>query len=187
MINKQNVTILVVFIASLIAWQWLGKTDPYGLLPTKANISLPSFTAQNITTWRYTQSGALTDIFSAQKARYYQYNQITDADYPDLKTFNDKGVYAWNLTATNGQMYGTDQLILRNNIVIKNHDPSVDVDTLKTSYLEMDMKARTISTDSPITIDSPNYHDEGVGVRADLNKKIYTILDKTHAIYYHPR
>lgn len=187
MISKQNIVIGVVFLASLITWQWLDHADPYSLLPQKANISLPSFSAQNITSWRYTPDGQLTDIFSAKTARYYDYNQITDADYPVLKTFNNKQVYAWNLTATSGQMYGTDRLILRNNIVIKNHDPSVDVDTLKTSYLEMDLKTRKIQTDSPVTIDSPNYHDEGVGIRADLNTKIYTLLEKSHATYYHPR
>ena len=84
-------------------------------------------------------------------------------------------------------MISNDRLILRDNVLIKNHNPSLNIDRMQTSYVEMDLNSRQISSDKPVTIDSPDYHVQGVGFHADLNAKRYQILDKGHATYFKPR
>lgn len=50
-------------------------------------------------------------------------------------------------------MISNDRLILRDNVLIKNHNPSLNIDRMQTSYVEMDLNSRQISNDKPVTID----------------------------------
>ena len=187
MINRQTLLILLLFLVSLLAWQWSSQHDNQNTLLQKKDLSLPSFTASKQHNQRYSADGKLTDIFTADQALYYQHNKVTDTVHPVLQTFEPNGQKAWNVSANSGQMISNDRLILRDSVLIKNHNPALNIDRMQTSYLEMDMNSRQISSDKPVTIDSPDYHVQGVGLHADLNTKRYQILDKGHATYFKPR
>ncbi len=187
MINRQTLLLLLLFIVSLLAWQWSAQRDEHNLQTQKKDLSLPSFTASNLHTYRYTIDGKLTDIFSANQTFYYEYDKVTVAARPLLRTFETDGKEAWNVAADSGKLFSQDRLFLKDNVLIKNINPAINVDRMQTSYLEMDMNTNQISSDKPVTIDSPDYHVQGVGLHADLKTKRYQILDKGHATYFKPR
>lgn len=186
MINRQTLLICLLFALSLLAWRWSSQSADENSQAQKEDVSLPSFTAAKLHSRRYTADGKLTDIFTAEQALYYQHNKITDTLYPVLQTFEPNGQTAWNISAKNGQLSGNDRIILRDNIIIKNHNPALNIDRMQTSYLDMDMNTRQVSSDKPVTIDSPDYHVQGVGLHADLNTKRYQILEQSHATYFKP-
>ncbi len=187
MINRQTLLIILLFAVSLLAWRWSSQEDNGNTQVKKKDVSLPSFTATHLHSWRYTADGKLMDILTAEQALYYEYNKITDALHPVLQTFELNGQTAWNISAKTGKLFGNDRIILRDNVVIKNHNPALNVDQMQTSYLDMDMNTRQITSDKPVTIDSPDYHVQGVGLHADLNTKRYQILEQGHATYFKPR
>ncbi|TXH65447.1 MAG: LPS export ABC transporter periplasmic protein LptC [Tolumonas sp.] len=187
MINRQTLLLLLLFIVSLLAWQWSTQHDEQNLQTQKKDLSLPSFTASSLHTYRYTIDGKLTDIFSADQTLYYQHNKVTEAVHPLLRTFETDGKEAWNISANSGKLLSQDRLLLKDNVLIKNKNPAINVDRMQTSYLEMDMNKNQISSDQPVSIDSPDYHVQGVGFHADLKTKRYQILDKGHATYFKPR
>jgi lipopolysaccharide export system protein LptC len=187
MINRQTLLIILLFAVALLAWRWSSQGENENIEAKTNDISLPSFTATKLHSRRYTADGRLTDIFTAEQALYYEHNKVTDAITPVLQTFEPTGQTAWNITAKIGQLIGNDRLMLHDNIVIKNHNPALNIDRMQTSYLDMDMNTRQISSDKPVTIDSPDYHVQGVGLHADLNSKRYQILEQSHATYFKPR
>ena len=187
MISRQTLLISLLLVASLLIWQWSSQHEDPDLLAQKKDLSLPSFTASQLLNRSYATDGRLTDIFTADQVLYYQHNKVTDALHPVLQTFEQNGQQAWTISANTGQMISNDRLILRDNVLIKNHNPSLNIDRMQTSYVEMDLNSRQISSDKPVTIDSPDYHVQGVGFHADLNAKRYQILDKGHATYFKPR
>jgi len=186
MINRQTLLILLLFAVSLLAWRWSSESEDANMQVQKKDLSLPSFTASNLHSQRYTADGRLTDIFTADQALYYQSNKVTDAINPVLQTFEPNGISAWHLSAKQGQLFGNDRIVLRENVVIKNHNPALNIDRMQTAYLDMDLNTRQISSDQPVTIDSSDYHVQGVGLHADLNTKRYQILEQGHATYFKP-
>jgi|GEM_PF-1094257 Uncharacterized protein conserved in bacteria len=187
MISRQTLLMFFLFLASLLAWQWSSQRDNQNTQLQKQDLSLPSFTATKLHNQRYSADGKLTDIFTADQAFYYQQDKMTKTTHPVLQTFDPDGQKAWNISANSGQLFSNDRLILHDNVLIKNHNPAIDVDRMQTSDLEMDINKHQITSDKPITIDSLDYHVQGVGLHADLNNKRYQILDQGHATYFKPR
>ena len=187
MINRQTLLIILLLAGSLLAWRWSSQSEKANIESQAKDLSVASFTASKLHSRRYTAEGKLTDIFTAEQALYYQHNKITDAVTPVLQTFEPNGQTAWNITAKTGQLFSNDRIILRDNIVITNHNPALNIDRMQTSYLDMDMNTQQVRSDKPVTIDSPDYHVQGVGLHADLKTKRYQILEQGHATYFKPR
>lgn len=187
MINRQTLLIILLFAVSLLAWRWSSQAENDNREAKTNDLSVPSFTATKLHSRRYTVEGKLTDVFTAEQAFYYQHSKITDAITPELQTFEMDGQAAWNIKAKTGQLFGNDRISLHDNIVIANRNPALNIDRIQTSYLDMDINTHQIRSDQAVTIDSPDYHVQGVGLHADLNSKRYQILEQGHATYFKPR
>lgn len=183
MISRQTVLILILFLCSFMAWQWL-EQDGQGIAnESQKDLSLPSFTTSKLTSYRYNIQGDLEDIFTADQALYFEQKKITEFINPQLNTY-DKQTETWQINAKHGQLQQKDQLILRDNIVIKNRSPNINLDKITTNYLAMDLNTHIITSDKPVAIDSDDYHVQGVGLKAELDQKRYQILEQGHATYF---
>lgn len=185
MIRKQTVVIFCLFLASLIFWKWSTQEHP-SIKPIASNSALPSSTAEDLISYQYDKQGVLLREFHAKSAFYYENKELTDAIAPVLLTY-EKMSPAWRLTAPAGQLLKDEQVQLHGNILIQNQNPALDVREMRTTYLEMNLRTNQITTDKPLEIDGVDYHIQGEGLQADLNKNLYTILRQGHAIYQNPR
>lgn len=183
MINRQTGLIILLFIVSLLSWQWMNQDMNNQAAVQDKDLSLPSFTASGLTSYRYNLEGVLQYIFTSDQAMYYESQSITDFKNPKLNTFEHQSA-AWQITAKNGQLQKREQLVLRDNIVIQNQSPAINLDKITTSMLTMDLNTHHVTSDQPVTIDSPDYHVQGVGLQADLKEKRYQILEQGHATYF---
>lgn len=183
MINRQTSLIILLFIAAVLIWQWMNQEDSSTVTAQHKDLSLPSFTAAGLISYRYNPEGVLQDIFTSDQALYYENQSITDFKNPKLNTFDHQSE-SWQITAKNGQLQQKDQLVLHDNIVIQNQSPAINLDKITTNYLTMDMKTHMVTSDRPVAIDSPDYHVQGVGLKANLKEKRYQILEQGHATYF---
>ncbi len=183
MINRQTSLIVLLFIASVLTWQWMNQEDSSTATTQNKDLSLPSFTASGLTSYRYNSDGILQDIFTSDQALYYENQSITNFKNPKLNTFDHQSA-AWQITAKNGQLEKKDQLVLRDNIVIQNQSPTINLDKITTTYLAMNLKTHVVTSDQPVAIDSTDYHVQGVGLQANLKEKRYQILEQGHATYF---
>ena len=62
--------------------------------------------------------------------------------------------------------------------------PNDTLNRLETPYLEMDLIRNEVRNHHAVTMEGPRFHLEGMGLRGQLNQRIYEILDKSHGIYF---
>ncbi len=181
--NRQTLAIGCLFLLSLLIWRWFDDSLRLPDAPPD-EIFQPTFTAKGLTSVRYNQAGRITEEVFAEHTEYYEPLDMAELTRPVIITHDESGKPTWRLSARTGIINRDDNAIMRDEVQIKNLSPDTRVDRLTTSYLELDLSNQQIRSPQKLDIHGPGFHIEGVGLRGQLDKNRYELLENSHATYF---
>ncbi|GAA0354572.1 LPS export ABC transporter periplasmic protein LptC [Bowmanella denitrificans] len=182
--NRLTLSILLLFVLILATnynW-WLDSEQPQTSKQGE-EVWQPNYLARNMQTSLYNDDGVLTHSIHAKVMEHYDMLGFTLFQQPQYSIFVDTNEPPWEITADEGTLYEDNRIQLETNVEIRSLSNEGLLQTISTSFIEIDLNSKTMHSDQPVTISGVNYVIRGNGFSADLNTKQFELLDHVETIY----
>lgn len=182
--NWQNLLIGFLFLCGLLSWRWFEASRESTTLTNPAEYYQPTFTANKLKYLNFGDDGLLRNEVTADYTEYYNQLEQTELFNPVIIAHDEQGKAQWRISAEQGVLNLNDNAILQDKVRIQALTPNDTLEWLETPYLEMDLMRNEVRNHHAVTMEGPRFHLEGMGLRGQLDQRIYEILDKSHGIYF---
>ena len=181
--NRVNLAITVFFgTAILLYWQVQSKRGDAEL--TIDPQSRPDYIVDDIKSVAYNELGLVSNRLSAKHMEHYQDNNITLFTEPIYLIYPEKGQAQWQVQSGKGTMNKkSGKVILEDNVIINAIDTKEPIQTVTTSYLELDLNTRIMVSDRKVYITGSDFIIEGLGLYGDLNAESVKLTSQVHGTY----
>lgn len=143
----------------------------------------PNYQASNMQTRLYNELGQLAHSIHADSMEHYDLLGFTLFQQPRYIIFIAEDEAPWEVTAQQGTLYEDNRIQLETNVRITSEDEDGFIRTVTTSFIEIDLTGKTMTSDQSVTISGENYRISGNGFSADLTTKQFELLDHVQTIY----
>lgn len=182
--NRQFVFIGIIFLLSLLCWRWFDDSHNVTPLTDPRQLFQPNFTATHLTYLNFAENGQLRNEVTASYTEYYDQLEQSELYNPVITTYdNQNGEAQWRLSAKQGVLNINDNAILRDQVHLQALSPNNTLETLDTAYLELDLTRNEVRNNHAVTLKGPQLTLSGVGLRGQLDQRIFQLLDESHGIY----
>ena len=144
-------------------------------------VLIPDFTARLLHQELFDNNGKLKEEVFSQKMEHFADLNLTYFEQPEFIIYQDDNPY-WRLSALVGNMQD-GRLVLAQNVQMVQLNDNELVNSIETSYIEIDLNSQLVTTDKRFVIKGKNTTIIGHGLRADLKlgrlqmtKHVETIL-----------
>ncbi|MBN7821066.1 LPS export ABC transporter periplasmic protein LptC [Bowmanella yangjiangensis] len=182
--NRLTLSILLLFlliVATNYNW-WQDSEQPQTNKP-KEDVWQPNYQARNMQTNLYNEEGVLTHSIHATVMEHYEALGFTLFQQPQYSVFVKAEEPPWEITAQEGTLYEDNRIQLETNVEIRSLSEDGILQTINTSFIEIDLNNKIMHSDQPVTISGVNYTIRGNGFSADMNNKQFELLDHVETIY----
>lgn len=184
--NRQTLMFGLLFLLALACWQVLDE-KPQALDNAKKEHFQPDFVAQNVVTREFDSNGRLTRHLESRFTEYFRSIDMAQLQEPRLTLYNQQGIPEWKISAKEGVWNVGDNAVLRNDIHVDGLLPDAMVRTIDTSYLELDLNSKDVRSNSKVIAKGDLVQTEGVGLKGNLDKRYFELLEQSHAIYFNQK
>ncbi|TDF34717.1 LPS export ABC transporter periplasmic protein LptC [Alteromonadaceae bacterium M269] len=185
--NRITISIGILFIIvlglNLPFWLQEETKDTAG---TQDDSWLPNYQAKGMKSSLYDKNGKLNHQVFAKTMEHYELLGFTLFEAPEYTIFTNDGAEPWKVTASEGTLYEDNRIQLETNVRIKSLNPSSQIQTLTTEFIEIDLNTRTIVSDQSVEITGEGFKTIGTGFNANLITETFT-LDKHVQTLYDPK
>lgn len=181
--NRVTLAIIAFFgTALLLYWQVQSKRGDEGLAVDVS--ARPDYIADNLKSVEYNELGLVNSRVSAKHMEHYEEDNMTYFTEPIYLVYPEQGEAQWQLQSTKGTMNkNSGKVILENNVIINAINSSEPIQSIKTSYLELDLNTMIMTSDDNIYITGSDFIIEGVGLYADLNAENVKLTSQVNGTY----
>ena len=144
-------------------------------------VLIPDFTARLLHQELFDNNGKLKEEVFSQKMEHFADLNLTYFEQPEFIIYQDDNPY-WRLSALVGNMQD-GRLVLDQDVQMVQLNDNELVNSIDTSYIEIDLNSQLVTTDKRFVIKGKNTTIIGHGLRADLKlgrlqmtKHVETIL-----------
>lgn len=144
-------------------------------------VLIPDFTARLLHQELFDNNGKLKEEVFSQKMEHFADLNLTYFEQPEFIIYQDDQPY-WRLSAQVGNMQD-GRLVLNEDVQMVQLNDNELVNSINTSYIEIDLNSQLVTTDKRFVIKGVNTTIVGHGLRADLKvgrlqmtKHVETIL-----------
>ncbi|MBZ6065393.1 LPS export ABC transporter periplasmic protein LptC [Aeromonas schubertii] len=184
--NRQTLLFGVLFIVALACWQVLNK--PVATVePTQKEHFQPDFVARDMVTLQYDEEGRLQDRLESVYAEYFRAIEMVNMTQPIFYRYDEQGRPEWRLTAEEGVLNVGDNAILRRKVQVDGLLEEGPVKRLDTEYMELDLNNQDIRSNQEVKMLGKDLQTEGLGLRGNLDKRYFELLEQSHAIYFNEK
>ncbi|PJG59808.1 LPS export ABC transporter periplasmic protein LptC [Aeromonas cavernicola] len=184
--SRQTPLFALLFLVALVAWQ-LSKVDPIVNETAKTEHYQPDFIAKGLVTTRFDINGKRTERLESDYAEYFQILEQATFEQPVVYLFDESGRDEWKVTAETGVLNIDDSVILREKVHLTGLQPTSFIATLDTPYLELDLVTQHVRSNQYVNIVGRDFQTRGVGLKGQLERKYFELLDQGHAIYFNEK
>lgn len=181
--NRVTLAIIAFFGTALILyWQVQSKR---GTEEVAIDASLrPDYIADNLRSVEYNELGLVNSRVTATHMEHYEEANMTYFTQPIYLVYPDKGQAQWRLQSSQGTLNKkSGKVILEKDVIIDAISPEEPVQTIKTTYLELDLNTMIMTSDRDIYITGTDFLIKGVGLYADLNAQSVQLTSQVEGIY----
>ncbi|MCL1075820.1 LPS export ABC transporter periplasmic protein LptC [Shewanella dokdonensis] len=182
--NRVTLAIIAFFTAALILyWQVQNKrnADADQRLP---GVVQPDYIADDLHSVSYDENGMISSKVSAKHMEHYEQDDRTVFSDPVYWIFPDKGQTEWRMTAQQGLLdKHSNKVVLQNNVIIDAISPTEPIQSISTSYLELDLNKMIMTSDKNILVKGQDFDITGLGLYADLNAQQVKLLSQVKGTY----
>lgn len=181
--NKRQALPYGLLLMVFLIWLYLKPQQELIALP----VHHPSYIAYNLTNDRFDETGAITHKIFATKATNYSNKEITVFENPKviiyIKNKKDNSITTWQVSSKNGILSGDNQLILSNDVWVKNLSLDQLVQTMNTEKLTILLTEKEISSELLVHWQGPQMKLQGIGMWASLVSEELIVKNQIKAIY----
>lgn len=180
---SRSIVFIFLFFASciLLFWNpfWSVNQEPKSRV---TDTNLPDFTATDMTQRQFDDEGYLSSMVSAQHMEHFDSN-ITTFDKPSYIIYPKRGDARWKIDADIGIFDQDQRVLLKNNVTITAIDPNEKIQTIRTSYLELNLDTMIVTSDQLVKIAGKQFQITGQGLQANFNLKQFELIKDIQAVY----
>ena len=143
----------------------------------------PDFVADDLALKRYDEQGFLSSQVQAEHMEHFQEIGLTKFTAPNYLIYPKQGEVRWRVRADEGTFNHRNHVVLKKNVIIMAISPDELVKEIKTSYLELDLNTRMMTSDRPVTVFGKEFTISGIGLEADLNRHYVELKKDIRATY----
>lgn len=182
MSKRQVIPYSLLLIAFLI-WLYLKPQQQ----PNVKAVHLPSYIAYNIENIHYDDRGRISYKVYSTKATNYSNKEVTVFENPKItlytKNKQNNSISVWQVTSKNGIFFGDNQLILSNDVWVRNLTLDQLVQTMNTEKLTILLSEKELSSELLVNWQGPEMRQQGIGMWASLVSEELIIKTQIKAIY----
>lgn len=183
----RNVLVIAVAAAALIGFLVVWDSAPSLFLRGMGTRPPPLPTADSYmtdtVTWRFDQAGVLTYTLNTIRAESFDNDGIAILNQPRvLASATKPDETPWHLKAATGVLHNADNRIVLRTDVHVSQEAEKGTTELRTQELTYLADTRHVQSDVLVDLISPDGHTTGVGLSADLDPKVYTLLSRVHSV-----
>ncbi|GIU23857.1 lipopolysaccharide export system protein LptC [Shewanella colwelliana] len=181
--NRVTLAIIAFFGTALILyWQVQTKRGNEAL-----NIDVtdrPDYVINDLKSVQYNELGQLNSRVSASHMEHYSDKNMTYFTQPVYLVYPDEGNAQWRLRSTKGTLdKASGRVKLENNVIIDAISPEEPIQTIETTYLELDLNTMIMTSDRTIRITGNDFLITGKGLYADLNAQNVRLTSQVEGTY----
>ncbi|ABV88926.1 LPS export ABC transporter periplasmic protein LptC [Shewanella pealeana] len=181
--NRVTLAIIAFFgTALLLYWQVQSKKSEQEL-----DIDMsqrPDYIIDDLRSIEYNELGLVNSKVSAKHMEHFDSANMTYFTEPVYLIYPDDGQAQWRLQSAKGSHNKlTGKVSLENNVIIDSISPEEPIQTLSTSYLELDLNTMIMTSDEMIHVTGNEFVIQGLGLYADLNAQSVKLVSQVEGIY----
>ncbi|SFD30339.1 LPS export ABC transporter periplasmic protein LptC [Pseudoalteromonas denitrificans] len=178
--------ILSALFISIMLWLWY----PYLTADSKkSDITpeievFPDYTANALKQTVFDKKGNISHKVTAKKMELYQDLGFTHFTEPTFTLFSESDI--WTISAAEATLYENNddrKLILEQNVIAINQNPTSMVQKITTEQIEVYIQNSTMHTDHLTKMIGPNLSISGKGLNANLKNETLELINHTQTIY----
>ena len=184
--NRVTLAIIAFFGTALILyWQVQSKKSDEGAAIDRS--LSPDYIADNLRSVDYNELGLVSSRVTATHMEHFEEADMTYFTQPIYLVYPNEGQAQWRLQSNTGTLNKkSGKVVLENNVIIDAISPKEPIQTIKTSYLELDLNTMVMTSDRQIYITGNDFIIEGLGLFGDLNAQNVQLLSKVKGTYATP-
>ncbi|MFQ6372928.1 LPS export ABC transporter periplasmic protein LptC [Shewanella sp. YIC-542] len=182
--NKVTLAIIAFFTAAvLLYWQIQHKRNTQEN-PQTSVTEQPDYVADDLHSVSYDVNGMIASRVTAKHMEHYEQHDRTVFTNPVYWIFPDNGQAEWRMTAKQGLLEKrSNKVVLQNNVIIDAISPTEPIQSISTSYLELDLGSMIMTSDRHIQVNGQDFNITGQGLYADLNAQQVRLLSQVKGTY----
>ncbi len=181
--NRVTLAIIAFFGTALILyWQvQVKRGNQYGILD---HIERPDYIVNNLKSVQYDEQGNISSQVSASHMEFYSDKNMTYFSKPIYLVYPKSGDAKWRLRSTKGTLdKNSGRATLENNVIIDSISPEEPIQTIETTYLEVNLDTMIMTSDKQIRITGKDFFITGQGLEADLNAQNVRLISQVEGTY----
>ncbi len=181
--SRVTLAIIAFFGTALILyWQvQMKRGDQEGVLDT---IERPDYIVNDLKSVQYDEQGNVSSRVSASHMEFYADKNITNFSKPIYLVYPQNGEAQWRLRSTEGTLdKNSGRVTLEKNVIIDAISPEEPIQTIETTYLELNLDTMIMTSDREIRITGKDFFITGKGLEADLNAQNVRLISQVEGTY----
>ncbi|WP_158972158.1 LPS export ABC transporter periplasmic protein LptC [Paraglaciecola sp. L3A3] len=181
--NRVTVCIGLLFILALALSLpgWLQKEEIIPISQTE-EAWIPNYQAKKMRSTLYDKTGKINHQVFAEYMENYDLLGFTLFKQPEYLLFSQTE-HPWQVNAQEGTLYEDQRLQFENDVEIKSLNKDGYVQTIRTSFVEINLIDKTMTSDQAVEIIGPNYVINSNGFTVSLETQKYELLDHVKTVY----
>jgi len=181
--NRVTLAIVALFgTAFLLYWQVQLKKADEGVAVDASNY--PNYVAENLKSVEFNELGMVNSRVTATYMEHFDATGMTKFTSPIYLIYPDKGQAKWRLRAEVGVLNKQlGKVVLENNVIIDAISLEEPIQTIKTSYLKLDLNTMIMTSDRTVYITGTDFIIKGTGLYADLNGQNVKLTSNVEGTY----
>lgn len=181
-------TIMLLGSVSVFLLFWLSPPEVFLKKSNRDTNELPNADSYmlNISKLDFDNRGTKTFSLVATEARHFKRTNRLELEQPELISYGQQHTdQPWHMNAKMGTVLkGGEQAIFNGDVYGWQNLDNGKKNELRTEKLILFPEKRTAETDKKVTIKTPKGTTVGVGMQADLNKELFTLLSRVKGVHY---
>ena len=181
--NRVTIAIIVFFGTALILyWQVQSKRSSDILL--QDGIDRPDYVVNDLKSVEFNEQGEINSRVSASHMEHFEEANMTYFTERVYLLYPDEGKAQWRLRSATGTLdKNNGHVTLEKNVIIDAISPEEPIQTIETTYLELDLNTMIMTSDRTINITGNDFIITGEGLFGDLNKQTVKLTSQVEGTY----
>lgn len=182
--NRLTVCIAFLFLLALglSLPGWLNNDEVKNDTQTE-EAWVPNYQAKKMRSTLYDKSGKINHQVFAEQMENYELLGFTLFKKPEYLLFAQTH-NPWKVDAREGTLYEDQRLQFETDVEITSLNEDGYVQTIRTSFVEVNLLDKTMFSDQAVEIVGPNYVINSNGFTVSLETQRYELLDHVKTVYH---
>lgn len=182
--SRVTLAIIAFFGTALVLYWQVQQKRSSDMDNSLNNADRPDYIIEDLHSIEFNEQGQVNSRVTAKHMEHYELKDQTFFTQPVYLVYPDKGKAQWQLQADQGRLNkNAGKVVLENNVIIHAIDSQEPIQSLSTSFLELDLNTMIMTSDRVIYVTGKDFNIQGQGLYADLNAQEVQLTSQVVGTY----